>query len=610
MSFWHCCGSSFVPSRPPCLMLLWVVVLPLSSLVVFVSRCCGLSFPTLPDHYLVRRPFFFLNMSSLSSSSPSTPINDISHMAAPVSRNPFLTPEGHFRAERDSPLHLSHHLGRQIYTGQDSPPEGAFSRIRLLSPSTGSSVSDNHPLPTLQLEHMPSFDDVYGTGTTPARSTHPPPAYNHTQNTGMPIHRPVPVHPANDRDEIKEKTMVGVPTWPANLRLSLNANNWLEWSRKLINGLKMAQLHVYPLGLLACPNQHLDRSSHRNWHGNDQMILGYITAHIFPSESQYITNCVTSADAYRMLRQRHEKHGGLKQTQLIQQLMHVHFEHSLANSNAIMTHIRDLVYRIKQIGTIDVAKLACLFLVHGLRSTHPLIHEALVPVLMDGMLTMDELERKLMYHYELEMTYNPDQFAFPAASPVLSQSPLASVHSSPTSPTVALPASLPPRANVCPNCKNLGHSIDFCVAPGGKMEGYTTADAIACQRTTGNAQRGRAPPSDTPSDSPIRLERDGIIWIGGVWYQPMKPAPHPEPTTASITEVTVESAMTAADQGEYSDWTFNNGNPSWGSNDDVIDTASFLLAATDTALIARGDHDPPLCHDLCPMSIFPELTSW
>ena len=148
------------------------------------------------------------------------------------------------------------------------------------------------------------------------------------------------------------------------------------------------------------------------------------------------------------------------------------------------------------------------------------------------------------------------------------------------------------------------------------MEGYTTADAIACQRTTGNAQRGRAPPPDTPSNSPIRLERDGIIWIGGVRYQPMKPAPPPEPTTASIAEVTVESAMTAADQGEYSDWTFNNGNPSWGSNDDVIDTASFLLAATDTALIARGDRDPPLylnsgasTHISCVRSDFRELFS-
>ena len=87
------------------------------------------------------------------------------------------------------------------------------------------------------------------------------------------------------------------------------------------------------------------------------------------------------------------------------------------------------------------------------------------------------------------------------------------------------------------------------------MEGYSTADTIACQYTIGNAQCSHGLPSDTPSDSPIWLKKDGAIWIGGVQYQPMKPAP-PKPMTASIAKVTVESAMTAADQGEYSDWVF------------------------------------------------------
>ena len=61
---------------------------------------------------------------------------------------------------------------------------------------------------------------------------------------------------------------------------------------------------------------------------------------------------------------------------------------------------------------------------------------------------------------------------------------------------------------------------------------------------------------------------------------------------------------------------FNNGNPSWGSNDGVINTASCLLAATDTMLIACGDHDPPLyldsdasTHISCACSDFCELFS-
>ena len=82
-----------------------------------------------------------------------------------------------------------------------------------------------------------------------------------------------------------------------------------------------------------------------------------------------------------MLWQRHEKHSGLKQTQLIQQLMHICFKCSLANCNTIMMHVCNLVYQVEQIGSIDVAKLVCLFIVHGLRVTHPSIYEALVPAL-------------------------------------------------------------------------------------------------------------------------------------------------------------------------------------------------------------------------------------
>jgi transposase InsO family protein len=482
------------------------------------------------------------------------------------------------------------------------------------------SVSDDDPLPDplppLQLQPN-TFDDIYGTGrptlvrtqanphytspSTPSNYNHvppPPPPYNNARGRNRSPRTRAP----SDQEVIKEKTMAGVPNWPTNLRLSLIANNWLEWSRELINHLKMAQLHVYPLGLLSCPNQHTDRASYRNWRGNDQMVLGYISQHIFPAESQHIDNCVTSAEAYRLLRRRHEQRGGLKQIQLIHQLMQVRFDRSPDCCDTIMTHVRDLVYRIEQCGEIDVAKLACLFVVHGLRSTHPSVHEALSPAIMEGTLTLDTLERKLNYHYEFEATNDPNLLAFPSLSPILPQTPLSSVRSSPSSPTVALPASFPPRANICPNCKRMGHGIEHCIAPGGRMEGCTAAEAVARQRAAGNMPRVRTAPSNPPSDSPIQLERDGTITIGGTRYH-LTRQPAQEPATASIAEVEVASAMTAADQGEYSDWALTNSNPAWGHQDGTLDTASCLLAtidttrAADTALIARRDHDPPLYLD-------------
>ena len=74
--------------------------------------------------------------------------------------------------------------------------------------------------------------------------------------------------------------MAGVPPWPADLRLSLNANNWLEWSRQLIMSLEMGQLDVYPLSLLTHPSPRSDKTSYRNWRRNDRMVLGFIRSHL------------------------------------------------------------------------------------------------------------------------------------------------------------------------------------------------------------------------------------------------------------------------------------------------------------------------------------------
>jgi hypothetical protein len=136
------------------------------------------------------------------------------------------------------------------------------------------------------------------------------------------------------------------------------------------------------------------------------------------------------------------------------------------------------------------------------------------------------------------------------------------------------------------------------------MEGCTAAEAIAAQRAAGLPPHIRVAPSFPPSDSPIQLERDGSITIGGTRYN-LTRRPPSMPAAASIAEVEIDAAMTAADQGEYSDWALNNGNPGWGSTDGTFDTESFLLVTIDpdtmptgdVALIARRDRDPPLYLD-------------
>ena len=115
------------------------------------------------------------------------------------------------------------------------------------------------------------------------------------------------------------------------------------------------------------------------------------------------------------------------------------------------------------------------------------------------------------------------------------------------------------------------------------------SDAIARQHAVRDNPHG-CPLSTPNSNNPfLKIDNDGSVWISGIKYQPA-----PEPPKASIAEVGVEAAMTAADQGEYLDWASNNNDASWGNNES-FDTATFLLAASDSSPFAQKD--PPLYLD-------------
>jgi hypothetical protein len=386
----------------------------------------------------------------------STQLSAASHQAEPGSNNPFVTPP---RRMRDLPPHQATQQPNafdRVYTPllapiADEDDDDDISRQSTPTPSEAAPAHCNS-LAALTRRSLPARQ------LTPAR---------------QPLLWPTPP----GRRTIKEKTMAGVLPWPADLCLSLGANNWLEWSRHVLTSLEMGQLDIYPLGLLNRPNQATDESSYENWCGNDRMVLGYMRSHMFPSESQYIEACTTSAEAFSMLRHRHEKRSGLTVIQIIQRMMQIWFDATTNDTNAMMVIARDLIYRAEMIGPVDYTKLALLFMMMTVRTTHPSVHEALAPDLMDSSLTLQALERRLNYFHELQATQHLEHMAFSTTAYNPPRSAASSVQSSPTSPTLALPA-YPPRANICPNCKRSGHSIEFCISPGGKMEGFSPSDAI------------------------------------------------------------------------------------------------------------------------------------
>ena len=258
------------------------------------------------------------------SSPLDTPfrLSTISHQAVPGSLNPFLTPSTGNSPARDPPPHriafprIDHQLDPADRLNRNAYARNAFDEA--YSYLLSSEADDN--------------DDKSSTTTTTSSGQSTPTPTR--QSARHPL-----LWPTQPDKPIKEKTMTGVPVWPADLRLSLNENNWLEWSRHLITALEMGQLDVYPLGLLKRPDQATDKASHENWRGNDRMILGYMKSHMYPSESQYVATCLTSAEAFSILRQRHEKRSGLTIIQIIQRMIQIRFDPNVNDTDSILVTV-------------------------------------------------------------------------------------------------------------------------------------------------------------------------------------------------------------------------------------------------------------------------------
>ncbi len=322
----------------------------------------------------------------------------------------------------------------------------------------------------------------------------------------------------------------------------------------------MTQLDKYPLGLLRSPNERADPIGHRCWNGNDCMILGFMQSQMYAAEIQYIASCATSAEAFRTLRTCHEKRSGLTQLQLIQNLMQITFDDNPAHFDNNMTTFRDLVYRIESIGHVDVHRLGLLFFLLNLKSSHPTVHDALAAALMDGSISVELMENRMQYYFEMRGAQQGQQHM--------------------SGSFIALPAQLPPQTVMCPNCKCPGHSIKFCIAPGGKMEGLSMQDAIDRQCVIRDNMCQRVKPreeTNTPSNGTLlKLDNDGSVWITSICYRP--------DSKISAALANSEHPILDPDLDEYSDW------PAGSSTDTVLNTSAILITSIDSTDVVFLSH--------------------
>jgi hypothetical protein len=176
------------------------------------------------------------------------------------------------------------------------------------------------------------------------------------------------------------------------------------------------------------------------------------------------------------------KRSGIAQIELIRRLGQIWFDDNPQHYDTQMAYYRDLLYRIESIGKIDVKQLGLLFLFQNLKVSHPTVHDALAPAIMDGSITEEMLETRMQYYFEMR-----------AAQIAQSQQ-----GGPPPIPGMALPA-FTLRVMICNHCKKAGHTIEFCLAPDGILAGLSTYEAVMCQRAAREVNRSRR--DSTPNGS-------------------------------------------------------------------------------------------------------------
>ena len=121
-------------------------------------------------------------------------------------------------------------------------------------------------------------------------------------------------------------------------------------------------------------------------------------------------------------------------------MVQIRFDNNSINFETTMALLCNLIYHIERLGEVNVTRLAPLFTLMNLRTTHPSVHEALTPMLMDGSITLEALEMRLHYFYEMQAMHSPDVITFPALATPSKDAPYP--HTSAAN-TIALPASIP-----------------------------------------------------------------------------------------------------------------------------------------------------------------------
>ncbi|KAJ7577826.1 hypothetical protein C8J56DRAFT_969830, partial [Mycena floridula] len=343
---------------------------------------------------------------------------------------------------------------------------------------------------------------------------------------------PSPVNPSarDDPAELDKRSpsikavTLSPASWPKDCKdLSLRQLNFTTWERHLSNvlgGHGTLYFHIYEADQWLCPDPADAPMSCLNWHLNDQAVLSFMRGKLAPEEFKTADKEDTAIGLYRALRTRHQNRGAVAQVRILDEALSIKFG-SPSTFGDTTLRLTNLNRDLWENGPIDPDTFLSVLLLRATLANHP------------------ALFRDLNDHLVSATTANPytsdhvaERIAAEAITPTHAKSPdtvnVAAVV--PAAPKVA------PRGRGCNNCISKGlpggfHTEDYCIKPGGKMEGKTLEESKEKRLADKKAKEAK-------STSTAHVAEEGHV---GLDTSPLE----------SIFDSRVESIMTEVDKSEY-----------------------------------------------------------
>lgn len=250
------------------------------------------------------------------------------------------------------------------------------------------------------------------------------------------------------------------PSWPADLILDLGKDNWPEWSRcleLLADGQGFAR---YLDGSLSCPDILVYPRAHWIWDNNDRSLHAFILRHISVDDYDIVNPLRKhgSCAIFKALQSHHEQLGLHAQVLTLRKALDVRFN-SAKSLDDTVTELHKLYNRIISMGPMNSDNLFTVLLMNALGDQFPQLQSSIqsmarMPNFMSAVVVQRIHEENMLLQAR---TQQGQSTAF-----------------------AALTRDKGGRAT-CSNCNRMGHSLDFCVQPGGKMAGKSLEDARTAQ---------------------------------------------------------------------------------------------------------------------------------